>query len=79
VNYVAGAGPANDVGFASAQFATVQEAADAIIALGFIGGDGTTVSNPGPLKVNRNSVTRHTPNGKTPACLAWSQQRKCSL
>ena len=70
VNYVAGARPANDVGFASAQFATVQEAADAIIALGFIGGDGTAVSYPGPLKVDRSSVTLHTPNGKTLACLA---------
>jgi hypothetical protein len=62
--------PCPTTSHAGVPFATVQESADAIIALGFIGGNGTVVSHPGPLKVDRGSVTLHTPNIKTLACLA---------
>jgi hypothetical protein len=48
----------------------VTEAAEALTALGFIGGDGTAISYPGPIKVDRSSVSLRSPNGSTLACLA---------
>jgi hypothetical protein len=68
--YVAGVRPANNYGLAPALFKTVGEAAEALTSLGFIGGSGTPISYPGPLKIDRSSVSLRTPNGKTLSCLA---------
>ncbi|CAN5676200.1 ferritin-like domain-containing protein [soil metagenome] len=68
--YVAGIRPANNVALAPALFKTVGEAAEALTSLGFIGGTGTPISYPGPLKIDRSSVSLRTPNGKTLSCLA---------
>ncbi len=68
--YVAGVRPANNIALAPELFKTVGEAAAALTSLGFIGGTGTAVSYPGPLKVDRSSVNLRTPNGKSLACAA---------
>ena len=54
-------GVPNDVAFEKALFATVQEAADALTDLGFIGGTGLEVAYPGPGEIDTTGLTQLEP------------------
>ncbi len=49
-------GTANDVAFEKAMFTQVSEAADALTDLGFIGGQGTEITYPGPGEIDYTGV-----------------------
>lgn len=49
-------GVPNDIAFERALFTTVQEAADMLMELGFIGGDGYEVEYPGPSEIDGTGV-----------------------
>ena len=55
----------NDVCFEKAMFGTVQEAADLLTKLGFIGGTGYTVDYPGPSEIDTTGVKNLTPEDAT--------------
>ena len=50
-------GTPNDVAFEKALFSSVGEAAAALQALGFIGGDGPEITYPGPGEIDYTGVT----------------------
>lgn len=54
-------GTPNDVAFEKAMFTTVGAAAKALQDLGFIGGQGTQISFPGPGAIDRTGVRQLTP------------------
>jgi hypothetical protein len=54
-------GVPNDVAFEKALFTSVGEAATALEELGFIGGDGATITFPGPGDIVTTGVTNLTP------------------
>ncbi|CAN5540368.1 hypothetical protein BH23CHL2_BH23CHL2_09140 [soil metagenome] len=67
-NYVLGERPANNFGFYPALFDTVGDAAAALQALGFIGGDGDQVEYPGPGKIDASNVTNTMLGGPSVVC-----------
>jgi hypothetical protein len=54
-------GTPNDVAFEKAMFTSVGEAAAALQALGFIGGDGPEITYPGPGEIDYSGVTNLVP------------------
>ncbi len=68
-NFALGTRPANDVAFAPALFRSVGEAAATLQQLGYIGGQGPSVSYPGPGTIARNLVTEQTPGGPLAVCV----------
>jgi hypothetical protein len=54
-------GVPNDVAFEKALFTSVGQAAAALMDLGFIGGDGTEISYPGPGEIDTTGVTNLEP------------------
>jgi hypothetical protein len=67
-NYTRGTRPANDVAFAAAPFATVSEFLDSLKRRGIIGGDGVTITYPGPGEIDPTNVTERTPGGPRIDC-----------
>lgn len=67
-NYAAGERPANNFGFYPSMFSTVGEAAAALQELGFIGGEGTEVSYPGPGEIVTANVMNTEPGGPSVTC-----------
>ncbi|MGH2560143.1 MAG: ferritin-like domain-containing protein [Thermomicrobiales bacterium] len=70
-NYALGVGPANNIGFAPALFGTVEEAAQALTELGFIGGAGAEVTYPGGGgPVDRSLTNLRSVSGPSVVCTA---------
>lgn len=67
-NYALGTRPANNFAFYPAMFASVGEAAQALIDLGFIGGTGPQVMYPGPGAIDASDVTVTSPDGPSVSC-----------
>jgi hypothetical protein len=70
-NYALGTRPANNYGFAPALFSTVEEAAQALTDLGFIGGTGTEITYPGGGgPVDRSLTNLRSVSGPSVECTA---------
>ena len=66
--HVVGIRPANNVAFAEAMFETVGGAAQALTELGWLGGDGPTITYPGPGEIDAGGLTATEPGGSALEC-----------
>lgn len=69
-NFALGVRPSLDRAFADNLYATVQDFAADLEALGFIGGEGTEITYPGPGEIDDTGVTEKEPSGPDAACAA---------
>jgi len=67
-NYTRGARPANDIAFAPALFATIDEFLESLEERGIIGGSGTEIVFPGPGEIDGRNVTEREPGGRVVDC-----------
>ena len=68
-SYALGTRPANDVAFEKALFNSVGQAAELLQRLGYVGGDGPSVTYPGPGTIRTAGVIETVPGGPTVDCM----------